>query len=124
METLSYQKEVKASKEHRCNFCGEKIRQGATYYNSTHKQDGEPYSWKTHIHCSKIADKLNMYEDCDEGVTEDHFREYIHAAHDDLMIEKFPKDEIAKYTDIIQQLSHVNFWYKLMYVIHHYTLNQ
>ena len=28
METLSYQKEVKANKEHRCDFCFDKIKKG------------------------------------------------------------------------------------------------
>jgi len=121
METLSYQKEVKANKEHRCNFCGDKIRKGETYYSSTHKHDGEVYEWKTHVHCANLADRLKMYENCDEGVTEDDFQETIHHFHDDLMIEQFPQVEIQKYSDVIQQLRHVNFRYKLMYVIRHFA---
>ena len=120
METLSYQK-VKANKEHRCNFCCEKIRQGETYITSTHKQDGKVYDWKTHIHCSKIADRLNMYENCDEGLTEEGFQETIHCVHDELLIEQLPKDDVKKYSDIIQQLRYVRFKDKLSYVIRFYA---
>jgi hypothetical protein len=90
METLSYQEEVKANKEHRCDFCFDKIKKGETYCTSTHKQDGEVYTWKTHKYCSEIASRLKMYDDCDEGVTADDFQEIIHHFHDDLMIEQFP----------------------------------
>lgn len=121
METLSYQREVKASKEHRCNFCSEKIRQGEVYYSSTHKQDGEIYDWKTHLHCAKIANRLKMYADCDEGVGEGDFHDAINQAHNDLMIEKFPKEDIPKYREVIMQLRNVHFRDKLSYVIRHYA---
>ena len=118
METLSYQKEVKAKKEHRCSFCQSMIRVGMTYITSTHKQDGEVYDWKSHTYCDKIADKLNMYDDeCDEGLTQDHFQERIHDTYMDLMLSKFPENEINKYSDVIQQLRRVMFHDKLMYVI-------
>ena len=124
METLSYQKEVKAKKEHRCSFCNSMIREGMTYITSTHKQDGKVYDWKSHTYCDKIADKLNMYdEECDEGLTQDSFQEHIYHAYLDLMISKFPEDEISKYSDVIQQLRHVNFHDKLMYTIRHYKIN-
>ncbi len=121
MGTLSYPKEVKANKEHRCNFCGEKIVIGEKYITSTHKFDGSVYDWKAHIRCSNMASRLKMYDDCDEGLTEEIFQETIHNVHDDLLINMFPKDEINKYTDIIQQLRHVKFRNKLWYVIRHYA---
>ena len=118
METLSYQKERKAKKEHRCSFCGSMIRVGMTYLTSTHKQDGTVYDWKSHTYCDNIADKLNMYDDdCDEGLTQDSFQERISDTYFDLMISKFREDEISKYSDVIQQLRHVIFHNKLMYVI-------
>jgi hypothetical protein len=121
METLSYQKEVKANKEHRCNFCCEKIKQGETYCTSTHKQDGDVYTWKTHKHCSEIADRLKMYEGCDEGLTDEGFQESIHSEYFDLMVNKFSKEDVTKYTDVIQQLRNVRFKDKLSYVIRHYA---
>lgn len=121
METLSYQKEVKASREHRCNFCGEKIQVGEKYITSTHKYEGSIYDWKTHKYCADLASRLKMYENADEGVTEEDFQETIHSTHDDLLINMFPKDEIKKYSDVIQQLRHVKFRDKLFYVICHYA---
>ena len=121
METISYQKEVKANKEHRCNFCCEKIRQGETYVTSTHKQYGTVYDWKTHKHCSEIASRLKMYDDCDEGLTEEGFQETIHSEYFDLLVTKFSKEDVTKYSDVIQQLRNVRFKDKLSYVIRHYA---
>ena len=121
METISSQKEVKANKEHRCNLCCDKIKQGETYFISTHKQDGTVYDWKTHKHCSEIASRLKMYEDCDEGLTEEIFQEIIHSEYFDLMVSKFSKEDATKYSDVIQQLRNVRFKDKLSYVIRHYT---
>lgn len=130
METISDQKEVKANKDHRCDFCYERIRQGEIYVTSTHKQDGTIYNWKTHTHCSVIASRLKMYDDRDEGLSADGFQESIHSEYLDLHITKFSEQDAQKYSDIIQQLRRVRFEDKLMYVIRHYnfidktTLNQ
>jgi hypothetical protein len=122
METLTYQKEVKAIKEHSCNFCGTKINIGEAYMKSTHKHDGDVYDWKTHKYCAEIADRLKMYDDADEGVTMDDFMETIHCKHDDLLIDQLPfdKEQPQKFSDIIQQLRHVKFRDKLWYVIRYY----
>ena len=122
METLTYQKEVKAIKEHSCNFCGTKINIGEAYMKSTHKHDGDVYDWKTHKYCAEIAERLKMYDDADEGVTMDDFMETIHCKHDDLLIDQLPfdKEQPQKFSDIIQQLRHVKFKDKLLYVIRYY----
>lgn len=121
MKTLSYPREVKANKEHRCNFCCEKIRQGELYITSTHKQDGGIYDWRTHKHCSGIASRLRMYDSCDEGLTEDGFQETIHSEYFDLLVTKFSKEDVKKYSDVIQELRSVRFKDKLSYVIRHYA---
>jgi len=122
METISYQKKVKANKDHRCNFCGEKIRQGEIYVTSTHKNEGKIYDWKTHPHCDAIADRLNMYDGIDEdGLTEDSFQESIHSEYFDLILVQFSKEDLNKYTTVIQQFRDVRFRDKLNYVIRHYA---
>lgn len=124
METLSSQKEVTANKEHRCNFCCEKIKQGEKYITSTPKYDGQVYDWKTHIHCNNIADRLRMYDHCQEddtGVTEEFFQESIHSEYFDLMLSLFEKEDLKKYPDVVQQLRNVRFKDKLSYVIRHYA---
>jgi len=82
METISYPKEVKAIKDHVCDFCCDKIKKDEKYNISTHTQDGSIYSWKTHLHCDAIASRLEMYKDLDgEGLTGDMFHETIHCVH-------------------------------------------
>lgn len=120
METLQYSTDTKSIKEHRCSFCGEKIVIGEIYLKSTHKYDGEVYDWKAHKHCNKLAHTLNMYEDADEGVTQDHFMESVSEAHDDILISLFPENEIKKYSPVIQQIRHVKFRDKMWFVIRHY----
>ena len=121
METLSSQKEVKAIKEHNCSFCGTKINIGEPYMKSTHKHDGEFYDWKAHKYCTEIANRLKMYDDADEGLTSGDFMENISCKHDDLLMDLLPKEDVKKYSDIIQQISRVNFKDKLWYVIRHYA---
>ncbi|HET8829470.1 MAG TPA: hypothetical protein VFM79_09010, partial [Pelobium sp.] len=112
--------ETKAVKEHRCSFCNERIMKGEKYMKSTHIFDGRVYDWKSHKHCSKLADRLHMYSDCDEGVTQEDFIEIVSNVHDDILINMLPK-EVEKYGDIIQQLRKVNFKDKLWYVVRYYN---
>lgn len=120
METLRFGENVTAKKDHTCNFCGEKILKGSIYVFSTHKHEGDLYNWKTHKYCGKLASVMNMYENCDDGVTEDDFTEHVSNFHDDLLIDLLPKGDKKEYSDIIQQLRHVNFKYKLNYVLRHF----
>lgn len=120
MELLSPPTKTKAKKDHRCNFCCERISAGSTYFKSTLKHDGELHDWKTHTHCADLADRMKMYDDEPDGVSSDVFCEHIHNKHDDLLIGIFPVAERQKYSDIIQQIRHVNFHYKLWYVIRHF----
>ena len=124
METLSYKKEFKAVKPHICNFCGERISAGEKYNKSTHKQDGEIYDWKTHLHCDYLADKLKMYDDEDtDGLTGDAFQEYIYGEYLDLIFACFSEEDLKKYSDVIQQLRHVRFMEKLVFVLRHHKKN-
>lgn len=121
METISYASEVKANKEHRCDFCSEKIAQGETYLKSTHKNDGDVYDWKTHKYCGELATKLKMYDNADEGVTQDFFMESVEVEYINLMIDLFPREEHSKYINVFQQLRCVRWHDKLFYVIRHYA---
>src|SRR5678816_3971639 len=98
IEPLLPPTETKANKEHLCNFCADKIKVGESYIKSTHKHDGDLYDWKTHKHCANIAHRLNMYDNADDGVTDEHFQQTIHYAYDDLLIALLPKDDIKKYS--------------------------
>jgi len=91
MKTLSRSK-PKARVKHKCDFCDEIISVGEIYERSTNIYDNEIYTWKSHITCMKIADKLDMFDDCDEGVTSSDFREYI----DQYYYDEHPERELKK----------------------------
>ena len=66
----------KAHKQHRCNYCNGLILPNERYEAQVIKGDYF-YTWKSHISCQKIAFKLQMFDNCDQGVTSDDFHEYI-----------------------------------------------
>lgn len=119
METLAQPKETKARKEHRCDFCNDKIVIREKYIKSTHIYEGQVYDWKTHKHCSELATELNMYDDCDEGLTQDIFMEIVNSQHYEILISKMPDEDVIKYGDILGELRYVRFRNKLGFVIRH-----
>ena len=97
METLSYAKPVKANKEHHCNYCDGLIEKGEVYDKSTHKLDGDVYTWKAHTKCNKIVSDLNMYDSTDgEGVTMEHFQETIQEEYQNIMNKNFNEQYESK----------------------------
>ncbi len=84
MDIIQEPKDTKARKEHKCNFCGYPILTKMIYNRATYVYSGEIYSWKTHKKCGDIASKLNMYDDCSEGLTGDDFCEIITGVFNDL----------------------------------------
>ena len=86
METISYPKLTKAIKQHKCDFCRQPIEKGINYFKSTHV-DGGIYDWRTHEDCSYIAEKLKMYDNADDGVSESFFMEEIKDEYSRIMSE-------------------------------------
>ena len=122
METLSSPKETKARVQHYCDFCNEKISINETYLKSTHVNDGSIYDWKTHKHCEKLAQTLNMYKQCNEGVTMDNFMEFVSDKHSEILRSLLPNNgHHSNYDDIILQLRYVPFYDKLWFVIRHFN---
>jgi hypothetical protein len=115
------QKEVKANKEHGCDFCREKIKKDEVYIKSTYRSYGSLYDWKSHLQCFNIADRLKMYDDCDEGLTTSDFQNSIDSEYFKLLIAKFSREDYEKYIDVIQQLHNVEFKDKLKFVIRYYA---
>jgi hypothetical protein len=97
METILDPNPTKARKTHRCDFCQYLINTGDTYLRSTHVAFGDIYTWKSHQQCDDIAVKLNMFEDCDEGLTSDDFIQYIISEYDNLDGPKMPRGTEFKY---------------------------
>jgi hypothetical protein len=102
MTTLSGPDKTKARKKHRCNYCQYPINIGDTYLRSTHVAFGDMYTWKSHEHCDKIAEKLKMFEDAQEGLTSDDFIEHIISEYDNLDGPKMPRGtEFKHYLDFV-----------------------
>ena len=77
MPTVIKHLRLKAAKEHTCNYCGCEIPKGQRYYRDTLVYDGVLYEWKSHIECFEVASMLNMFDDCDDGVSPDDFNEHV-----------------------------------------------
>jgi hypothetical protein len=118
METIQYQKLTKANKDHKCNFCCQIIDKGGNYLKSTHVCDGHLYEWKSHIYCSKIASKLRMYDDVDDGVTDEHFQETIRCNYQDIMSEHH--NELYKSKDFV----YPEFSEQLDFLLNHYGISK
>lgn len=87
----------KARKEHKCNWCSQSIKKGEIYEVQRNLDEGLFYTWKSHLKCSEVFDKLSMGDFHDgDGVNEIEFMHVINSFLDDnLSIKEFEelKDE-------------------------------
>lgn len=113
MKTISTT-ERKARKQHMCNYCGLPIEIGETYELQVNINEGELYSWKSHLSCNDIASELDMYDNCDDGLTGETFREYIQEEYRNIMHTEF--NEIYESKDF----SYPEFYEQLEFVKKHY----
>ena len=88
-----------ARKEHECDFCGFKIEKGEKYDWSKNVYDGMLYEWKSHLSCLELASKLNMFEECDEGVTSEDFYEFVEQEYPGTVIGLKAKDVLQVVKD-------------------------
>lgn len=56
MPTILRETYPTANKEHRCEFCCEKIMIGQKYVRQTNVYDGVVYDFITHKECKEVAD--------------------------------------------------------------------
>ena len=108
-EILSYSNPV-ARKEHRCDWCFEKIEKDTQYCKTANAYEGSVFTWKNHIHCEKIARELKMFDEYYEGVSEQDFTDYI--------IEKY--NELVGENDLTQR----NFSEQLDYLLNHFKITK
>ena len=76
MQTLDRKIRV-AKKVHKCDLCGLRIDVGEKYDWQKNVHDGMLYELKVHLSCLELASKLNMFEECDDGLTGDDFIEFV-----------------------------------------------
>lgn len=117
METLIYPTKTKANKEHKCNFCNGLIQKSEIYLKSSHKFDGDIYTWKSHEKCSELASKLNWYENCDYGLTQEDFIESAKNEYQNIMSENF--NELYESKDFV----YPKFKEQLEFIINHHLIN-
>ena len=112
METISYTTQ-KARKEHRCDWCNEKINIGETYAKLFYKED-DVYVWKNHIHCEKIAQELKMFDN--GSVSESDFYETIREEY--VRIMEIHHSEVFNY----EHFQYPNFKEQLDFVCEFYKI--
>jgi len=102
MEMINTKIILKARKKHKCNFCNGIINIGESYEKQVLKYD-DLYIWKSHLRCKEIANKLSMWEFCDEGVNEDDFFEYINLEYIKLQGDKedYPYPEFQERLEFV-----------------------
>ena len=113
---ITIEKSIKAIKNHKCNYCLQLIEKGSFYNRSTHVFEGNIYDWKSHIHCSEIASKLNMHDYADQGVTSDQFIETIQDEYLEIISrtqEQLYENEYFIYPKFAEQLRFVLDYYKI-----------
>jgi len=108
MITILSKQIVKARKLHRCNYCDDLIIKGQKYERSGLIFDDHPYTWKSHLYCNEIANKLRMFDECDEGLTQDDFYECIQGEYCNVVKE----EEDCKRT-FLEMLKFVCDYYKI-----------
>lgn len=97
-----------ARKKHKCMFCGGVISIGQKYDRQTCIYDGSVYDCITHEECIKIASKLDMYDDCDEGLNGEEFidsiQQYVYDNHYDDKIDDIAEDWQLPYYDTVKKI--------------------
>lgn len=89
-----------ARKEHNCACCNCSIGIGEKYIRQTNIMDGKLYDWTCHTDCMDVAMDLEMFNFCDEGLTDEEFREYINTYLYDYYGDEDVPDEINNLSDI------------------------
>jgi len=68
MAQLVIRKVLKSRKMHRCDFCTLPISPGEMYNRDFLRDQDGVGTWKSHICCDALANKLDWFRDRDEGL--------------------------------------------------------
>lgn len=106
MTQMLSSKTVTAKKSHRCDYCGMPIDIGQQYNRSFNVGDSA-FTWKSHIHCENLVQKIVVWDDLDEGCSSDDFWRHVAAEWEKInnksplgrsMMKMF--DEVLKYHNL------------------------
>lgn len=114
MEEIS-RRESKARKDHICDWCDGEIKIGEIYDSSFHTFCGDAYMWKNHKRCAKVVNKLDMFDESDDGVNNEDFKAYVTDSFVKILEEK--ENIIIRYSDL------PSFSIQLDYVCNHYKID-
>lgn len=123
MGQIVIRKVLKAVKMHRCDFCTLPISPGEMYNRDFLRDQDGVGTWKSHINCDALANKLDWFRDRDEGLDSVGFE----ASVDEYFYYAIPHSNIPvvkEYftTRISNRIAYwePSFHYKLQYLINKY----
>ena len=105
IETISLPKNKTARKEHKCSLCCLPIVVGTNYIHSVFT-DGGVYQWKEHLHCNALVEELDIHNDCEEGVGENEFHNYVDAEFFNITNRKWQEDKTPFHDKLNLVLDH------------------
>lgn len=84
MAQLVIRKVLKSRKMHRCDFCTLPISPGEMYNRDFLRDQDGVGTWKSHVNCNALANKLDWFRDRIDGLDSDGFEasvdEYFYYA--------------------------------------------
>ena len=77
MGQIVTRKVLKAVKKHSCDFCTLPISPGEMYNRDFLRGDDGVGTWKSHVDCYKLANKLDFFKDRVDGLDSDGFESSV-----------------------------------------------
>lgn len=84
MATTISTTQVTAKKDHSCSYCRLVIPKGEKYNRSFVVHD-TAYTWKSHVHCDALVEKIVDWKEVDEGLDSDSFYEFVSVEWERIM---------------------------------------
>ena len=77
MAQIVTRKVLKAVKKHSCDFCTMPIIPGEMYNRDFLRDTWSVGTWKSHVDCDKLANKLDFFKDRVDGLDSDGFESSV-----------------------------------------------
>lgn len=97
-----------AKKPHRCCLCGCNIEPGQRYVSQSCVDEGEFWEAKSHSECTTLASYLDMYDGCDDSLTEDAFKWCIEEYAEDKFGQNSPRLHGSVYEQVTMICEQLN----------------
>ena len=84
--------------------------------NSSHVDEGCMYTWKNHVHCCEVLDKIGAWDDGD-GISQEAFQECVTTEYQSIMSDNFNEEYESndfKYPNFEVQLNFVLKFHKII----------